>query len=116
MVNRVLKVLFVAVWVIGTLVNCQPTKTRVEVFCSEGIGGVVCSVQHLEGKVQALACWEVIVACNNGLGSSANGCQKVQPGVSAVRFIRYQDFHPSLGGCDQVASSRIKSIHVEAEK
>ncbi len=109
---------YVTTHLVGLMIVCaamlackQDTKVYVE---CKGVGlGYSCEVTHQQGRQAANACWTVRVQCQNGGVYTANGCQSVQPGAKASRFIPIADFHAEQ--CDQASGVSVENIKVTVQ-
>lgn len=94
------------------LLGCEQPKAYVE--CSPMGDGYQCALSH-QGGPKLEACWSVAVECSNGVRSSANACQTVEPQGRASRFIPVGQ-SPRADECDQAVAVNIRDMVVEGRR
>lgn len=84
-------------------------ESRVAVECAAADSGYSCTVRHEEGSRAAHACWDVVVACANGVKATARGCQDVSPGGTSTLLLPVASFQHGTE-CDSATGASIGRI------
>ena len=87
-------------------------ETTALVTCNGQEGGVLaCTVEHRSGAA-AHVCWDVTVACRNGVRPRAGACLDVEPTQKAMRMLSEKDLDPPATECDGVESISVSKVDV----
>lgn len=86
-------------------------ENQAGVNCVPGSDRFVCAVQHVQGTVPLMVCWQILVECANGVRVTGEACQVVQPGGTASRSIPGTSLR-NMGRCDNAVATSIAQIVV----
>jgi len=93
---------FISAVDVETYVSCQPS-----------LAGMSCAVERRSGDAPAKVCWDVMIACRNGVTAVASGCHPVPPGVGSksTRTIGFSDIR-RWDDCDEVESMAVDHLRL----
>ncbi len=99
---------------IGLSTGLTAPETRAHVQCNPVGEAFACSVMHDQGRSTVNVCWDVVLACGNGVRAVGHACQVVAPQGTATRLVPASDIH-DLDQCQTVVATTIENLTLTAQ-